>query len=94
MPVFNEALEWRDCAEQAREVAGQLTDPGAKRGPCYRPRRGTSTWRGLPPIEPGRRSATLRLEVPPIHRADRARDAGSYGVAHALIASRQSAEGY
>jgi hypothetical protein len=30
MSVFNEALEWRDRAEQAREVAGQLTDPGAK----------------------------------------------------------------
>ena len=31
MPVFNEALEWRDRAEQARQLAGQLTDPGAKR---------------------------------------------------------------
>ena len=27
----NEALEWLDRAEQAREVAGQLTDPGASR---------------------------------------------------------------
>ena len=26
----NEALEWLDRAEQAREVAGQLTDPAAK----------------------------------------------------------------
>jgi hypothetical protein len=30
MPVFNEALEWRDRAEQAREVAWLLSDPGAK----------------------------------------------------------------
>ena len=29
--VLNEALEWLDRAEQAREVAGQLTDPGARR---------------------------------------------------------------
>jgi hypothetical protein len=28
--LLNEALEWLDRAEQAREVAGQLTDPGAK----------------------------------------------------------------
>ena len=26
----NEALEWLDRAEQAREVAGQLTDPAAR----------------------------------------------------------------
>jgi hypothetical protein len=31
MSVFKEALEWERRAEQAREVAGQLTDPGAKR---------------------------------------------------------------
>ena len=29
--ILNEALEWLDRAEQAREVAGQLTDAGAKR---------------------------------------------------------------
>jgi hypothetical protein len=29
--ILNEALEWLDRAEQAREVAGQLTDPGARR---------------------------------------------------------------
>jgi hypothetical protein len=29
-PLLNEALEWLDRAEQAREVAGQLADPGAK----------------------------------------------------------------
>jgi uncharacterized protein with PhoU and TrkA domain len=28
--ALNEAVEWLDRAEQAREVAGQLTDPGAK----------------------------------------------------------------
>jgi hypothetical protein len=28
--LLNEALEWFDRAEQAREVAGQLTDPGAR----------------------------------------------------------------
>jgi hypothetical protein len=28
--LLNEALEWLERAEQAREVAGQLTDPGAK----------------------------------------------------------------
>jgi hypothetical protein len=27
---LDEALEWFDRAEQAREVAGQLSDPGAK----------------------------------------------------------------
>jgi hypothetical protein len=29
--VSNEALEWLDRAEQAREVAEQLTDPGARK---------------------------------------------------------------
>ena len=29
--ISNEALDWLDRAEQAREVAGQLTDPGAKK---------------------------------------------------------------
>ena len=29
--LLNEALEWLDRAEQAREVAGQLTDPDASR---------------------------------------------------------------
>ena len=29
--ISNEALEWLDRAEQAREVAGQLTDPGARK---------------------------------------------------------------
>jgi hypothetical protein len=28
--IIDEAWEWLDRAEQAREVAGQLTDPGAK----------------------------------------------------------------
>ena len=28
--LLNEALEWLDRPEQAREVAGQLTDPGAE----------------------------------------------------------------
>jgi len=28
---LKEALEWLDRAEQAREVAGQLTDPGARK---------------------------------------------------------------
>jgi hypothetical protein len=31
MAISNEALEWLDRAEQAREVAGQLTDPGARK---------------------------------------------------------------
>jgi hypothetical protein len=30
MSVFNEALEWQDRAEQAREVAGRLTNPAAR----------------------------------------------------------------
>ena len=30
LSLLNEALEWLDRAEQAREVAGQLTDPTAK----------------------------------------------------------------
>jgi hypothetical protein len=29
--IFGEALEWLDRAEQAREVAGQLTDPDARK---------------------------------------------------------------
>jgi hypothetical protein len=29
--LLNEALEWLDRADQAREVAGQLADPTAKR---------------------------------------------------------------
>src|SRR5215469_8878142 len=29
--ILNEALEWLDRAEQAREVAGELTDPGARK---------------------------------------------------------------
>ena len=29
--ILTEALEWLDRAEQAREVAGQLTDPGARK---------------------------------------------------------------
>jgi hypothetical protein len=28
--ILHEALEWLDRAEQAREVAGQLTDPSAR----------------------------------------------------------------
>ena len=29
--TLNEAWEWLDRAEQAREVAGQLTDPSARK---------------------------------------------------------------
>ena len=29
--ILNEALEWLDRAEQAREVGGQLTDPDARK---------------------------------------------------------------
>ena len=29
--ILNEALEWLDRAEQAREVAGQLTDTSARK---------------------------------------------------------------
>ena len=29
--TLNEAWEWLDRAEQAREVAGQLTDPNARK---------------------------------------------------------------
>ena len=29
--LVRDAFEWLDRAEQAREVAGQLTDPGARR---------------------------------------------------------------
>jgi hypothetical protein len=31
LSMLKEAWEWFDRAEQAREVAGQLTDPGAKK---------------------------------------------------------------
>jgi hypothetical protein len=33
--ILNEAFEWLDRAEQAREAAGQLTDP---LGACLKPR--------------------------------------------------------
>ena len=29
--ILNEAFEWLDRAEHAREVAGQLTDPSARK---------------------------------------------------------------
>jgi hypothetical protein len=29
--ISNEIFQWLDRAEQAREVAGQLTDPGARK---------------------------------------------------------------
>ena len=29
--ILNETLEWLEHAEQAREMAGQLTDPGARK---------------------------------------------------------------
>jgi hypothetical protein len=29
--ILNEALEWLDRADQAREVAGQLTEPSARK---------------------------------------------------------------
>ena len=29
--ILNESLAWLDRAEQAREVAGQLTDPNARK---------------------------------------------------------------
>ena len=38
--ILNEAWEWLDRAEQAREVAGQLTDPGARKAVLEPP----STW--------------------------------------------------
>ena len=31
LSMLKEALEWRNRAGQAREVAGQLTDPGARK---------------------------------------------------------------
>ena len=31
LSMLKEALEWLNHAEQAREVAGQLTDPGARK---------------------------------------------------------------
>ena len=31
LSMLKEALEWLNHAQQAREVAGQLTDPGAKK---------------------------------------------------------------
>jgi hypothetical protein len=31
LSMLKEALEWLDRAEQAREVAGQLNDPSAKK---------------------------------------------------------------
>jgi hypothetical protein len=31
LSMLKEALEWLNRAEQAREVAGQLTDPGARK---------------------------------------------------------------
>jgi len=57
--ILNEAFEWLDRAEQAREVAGQLTDPGARKAilelaesfdhspelPLPRPCSGGGSWR-------------------------------------------------
>jgi len=31
LSMLKEALEWRNRAGEAREVAGQLTDPGARK---------------------------------------------------------------
>ena len=31
LSMLKEALEWLNRAEEAREVAGQLTDPGARK---------------------------------------------------------------
>ena len=31
LSMLKEALEWLNRAQQAREVAGQLTDPGARK---------------------------------------------------------------
>jgi hypothetical protein len=44
--ILNEALEWLDRAEQAREVAAQLTDPGARK--AVRRVSGLSRSRSLP----------------------------------------------
>ncbi len=30
-PILNEVFQWLDRAEQAREVAGQLNDPSARK---------------------------------------------------------------
>jgi hypothetical protein len=47
--LLNEALEWLDRAEQAREVAGQLSDLRQKTRYWRLPTAMTG-WRELPPI--------------------------------------------
>src|SRR5260370_989312 len=52
--MLNEALEWLDRAEQAREVAGQLNDPGARKAVSSLPKASTGSPEPPPPqLRPG-----------------------------------------
>ena len=67
MPLnLNEALEWLDRPEQAREVAGQLTDPGAEQA-VLNLAESYGGWRELPssPLAPqtGAGKAAPRMEL-------------------------------
>ena len=67
MSVYNEALEWHDRAEQARQVVGQLTDPAAKQAMLqaakgYEHLAWTATARA--------QKRHLRLERTPVQRAN------------------------
>ena len=67
MSVYHEALEWHDRAEQARQVAGQLTDPAAKQvmlqaAKGYEHLAWTATARA--------QKRHLRLERTPVQRAN------------------------
>ena len=70
--MLNESLEWLDRAEQAREVAGQLTDPSARQsglGACRKFRSARPSRRytrsakakGFSSEEPGKNLMIFRL---------------------------------
>jgi hypothetical protein len=67
LSMLKEALEWHNRAEEAREVAGQLTDPGARKAVLELPKAsigspeplqprlcsGKGSWRGKTTNETG-----------------------------------------
>ena len=75
--MLNESLEWLDRAEQAREVAGQLTDPGARkavlelaesfdrlaRAALHPPYQGEGSWLGKTRKEPDDFSAKQQVSL-------------------------------
>jgi len=65
LSMLKEALEWRNRAGQAREVAGQLTDPGARKLRSAHPSRcnpGCAPKKGV-----GEERPRTKLVVSPMH---------------------------